>query len=84
MSRPLPPHLPAVILSRREFISRKIQEKKVEKFGKDANNFAGSEVSFEQVPEPPGFGEGQGDTHLVSSLFLLLNLPLSLSLALLW
>jgi serine/threonine protein phosphatase PrpC len=72
------------IYSEREFISRKIQEKKVEKFGKDANNFAGSEVSFEQVPEPPGFGEGQGDTHLVSSLFLLLNLPLSLSLALLW
>ncbi|CAI8051938.1 Protein phosphatase 1A [Geodia barretti] len=65
------------IYSEREFISRKIHEKKVEKFGKDANNFAGSDVSFEQVPEPLGFGDGQGDTYTVSSLFLLLNLSLS-------
>ena len=54
-----------------------IQKKKVEKFGKDANNFSSTEVAYEQVVDPPpDFGAGQGtDTPVVSPLFLPLFLP---------
>ena len=62
---------------RREFITEEIKRKKVEKFGKDANNFSGSEVATFQPSPPEEFEQGIDPNTPVVSDHSLLSLSLS-------